>query len=202
MGTPQNGSGLAQWAELLAKYIGLLKQTNPDIVAVLKQDSEVLARIQASFHTMIRSRAYDALHPIHITCFYEELPMPSVGVVSSQFMIQNALSQALQVVPSYSAIIPDRTYIGIRANHMEMTKFRREDDPGFIAVAEEIRRWMGEIRLGPTRLEAHESGETVRSGDSVRPSLSIIQSGGEWSGPVLVSGGVLVQGNTVGFNYG
>src|SRR3978361_1548010 len=82
LGTPHHGSGLAQWAERLAAAIGLLKQTNPEIVAVLKSDSEVLARIQDSFHTMIRSRTQERLPSIEITCFYEELPLPGVGVVS------------------------------------------------------------------------------------------------------------------------
>lgn len=82
LGTPHHGSGLAQWAERLATAIGLLKQTNPQILTVLKNDSEVLARIQASFHTMIRSRTQDGLPSIEITCFFEELPLPGIGVVS------------------------------------------------------------------------------------------------------------------------
>ena len=60
----------------------MLKQTNPQIVAVLEDDSEILARIQDGFHVMIRSRAQDGLPPIEITCFFEELPLPVVGIVS------------------------------------------------------------------------------------------------------------------------
>jgi hypothetical protein len=55
LGTPHHGSGLAHWAESLAKTIGLIKQTNPEIVAVLKTESEILERVQSGFHTMIRS---------------------------------------------------------------------------------------------------------------------------------------------------
>jgi protein SERAC1 len=51
-------------------------------VSVLKADSEVLARIQDSFHTMIRARAQDRFKPIEITCFHEELLLPIMGVVS------------------------------------------------------------------------------------------------------------------------
>ncbi len=82
LGTPHHGSGLARWAESLAKSIGLIKHTNPEILAVLRSESEVLERVQDGFHTMIRSRAQDGLPPIEITCFYEELPLPGVGVVS------------------------------------------------------------------------------------------------------------------------
>lgn len=82
LGTPHHSAGLAKWAETLAISIGLLKQTNPDILAVLKRDSEVLARIQGSFHTVIRARNQEGLLPIKITCFYEELPLRGFGVVS------------------------------------------------------------------------------------------------------------------------
>ena len=82
LGTPHHGSGLAHWAESLAKVIGVLKQANPEILAVLRSDSEVLERVQNEFHTMIRSRAQYGLRQIEITCFYEELPLPGVGIVS------------------------------------------------------------------------------------------------------------------------
>jgi hypothetical protein len=81
LGTPHHGSGLALWAERLAKTIGVLKQTNPHILEVLESDSEVLARVQDGFHTMVRSQNLDRLQPIEITCFYEELPLVGVGIV-------------------------------------------------------------------------------------------------------------------------
>ena len=68
----------------MAKFIGVLKQTNTAILTVLKSDSEVLERIQNSFHTMIRARDQDGLAPIAITCFFEELPLPGIGVVSQR----------------------------------------------------------------------------------------------------------------------
>jgi hypothetical protein len=67
---------------MLANLIGLLKQTNPQILTVLESNSEVLARVQDGFHTMVRLRNQERLQPIEITCFYEELPMPGVGIVS------------------------------------------------------------------------------------------------------------------------
>ncbi|RDW67886.1 hypothetical protein BP6252_09282 [Coleophoma cylindrospora] len=125
LGTPHHGAGLAKWAEILANTLGLLKQTNPQILAVLESDSEVLARVQDGFHTMIRARNQEG-RLIEITCFYEELPLPSVGVV----------------VPAHSAILPGYIPIGIRSNHMDMTKFEYADDPGFTAIAGELRRWV------------------------------------------------------------
>ena len=82
LGTPHHGSGLAHWAESLAKAIGILKQTNTEILAILRRDSEVLERVQSGFHTMIRLRAQVGAPPIEITCFFEELPLLGIGVVS------------------------------------------------------------------------------------------------------------------------
>lgn len=53
----------------------------------------------------------------------------------------NTLSQ---VVPSQSAVLPGYIPIGIRSNHMDMTKFKHRDDPGFAAIAGELRRWVKE----------------------------------------------------------
>ncbi|KAI9778733.1 MAG: hypothetical protein M1839_007964, partial [Geoglossum umbratile] len=141
LGTPHHGSGLAEWAEKLARSIGMLKQTNSEIVAVLRRDSEVLARIQDGFHAMIRSRSKDRLRPIEITCFYEELPLPGVGVV----------------VPSHSAILPGYIPIGIRSNHMDMTKFEGEDDPGFEAVTGELCRWIKDVAAQERQEEQQRS---------------------------------------------
>lgn len=71
---------------MLAKSIGLIKQTNPQILDVLNSDSEVLARIQTGFHNMVRARAESGA-PIKITCFYEELPLPGLGEVSKSIML-------------------------------------------------------------------------------------------------------------------
>ena len=87
LGTPHHGSGLAQWAERLAKTIGVLKQTNPHILEVLESDSEVLARVQDGFHTMVRSRNLERLQPIEITCFYEELPLVGIGIVRKVLLL-------------------------------------------------------------------------------------------------------------------
>lgn len=52
-----------------------------------------------------------------------------------------------QVVPSHSATVPGYIPIGIRSDHMNMTKFEGGDDPGFVAVAGELRRWCRELSL-------------------------------------------------------
>lgn len=81
LGTPHQGSGFSRWAERLAKFVGVIKQTNREILGVLENDSEVLARIQAHFHSMIRDRGHRGVPEISITCFYEEMPLPVLGKV-------------------------------------------------------------------------------------------------------------------------
>ncbi|KAI1853349.1 hypothetical protein JX266_002055 [Neoarthrinium moseri] len=125
LGTPHSGSALALYAERLAKFIGLVKTTNPRIIGVLRRDSEVLARIQSQFHSMIRLRASDGQDPINITCFYEELPLPGVG----------------EVVPHSSAVLHGYTSIGVHSHHKDMVRFSSLDDPGFISVSGELERW-------------------------------------------------------------
>ncbi|KAL2195759.1 hypothetical protein P885DRAFT_70379 [Corynascus similis CBS 632.67] len=120
LGTPHHGSGLARWAELVSRHIGLFKQTNTEIVA-------------DGFHTMVITRGDAGQGKIEITCFFEELPLRGIG----------------QVVPQGSAILPGYIPIGIHSNHMDMARFVSTDDPGFTAVCGELRRWTKQIVLVP-----------------------------------------------------
>lgn len=52
----------------------------------------------------------------------------------------------------HSAILPAYVSIGIHSNHMDMTKFETEDDPGFISVTGELRRWVKELISMPGNL--------------------------------------------------
>lgn len=81
MGTPHAGSYLATWAERSAILLGIIKQTSPAIVGVLRTDSEVLARINSVFYTMLRERARTQQTQMRITCFFEEIPFPLIGEV-------------------------------------------------------------------------------------------------------------------------
>ncbi|KXX75211.1 Kinesin light chain [Madurella mycetomatis] len=131
LGTPHHGAGLAQWAELLSRILGLIKATNTEIVAVLRRESEILSRIQESFHAMVIARNREGMQPIEISCFYEELPLPGIG----------------QVVPQHSAVLPGHIVIGIHSNHMDMARFAAKDDQGFTAVCGELRRWVKQISV-------------------------------------------------------
>jgi hypothetical protein len=81
MGTPHCGSQLADWAKIGTSMAKLVKRLNESIISVLQPDSEVLARVQQEFHTMMRARSGAGKHQIRIVCFYEDLPTPGIGEV-------------------------------------------------------------------------------------------------------------------------
>lgn len=89
---------------MLARSLNLIKQTNSRIVDVLNRDSEVLERVQDSFFTMIRSRDQEKLPPIEITCFFEELPLPGIGLVSKATLLQPVANS--KVIRSFHVNLP------------------------------------------------------------------------------------------------
>lgn len=55
------------------------------------------------------------------------------------------LTRLIQVVPQDSAILPGYIPIGIHSNHRDMTKYEDAEDPGFVAICGELRRWVKEM---------------------------------------------------------
>jgi protein SERAC1 len=49
----------------------------------------------------------------------------------------------------HSAILAEYTHIGIRDNHIGMTKFESTDDPGFMRVTGELQRWVKRLKAEP-----------------------------------------------------
>ncbi|CAF3536662.1 unnamed protein product [Fusarium graminearum] len=137
LGTPHRGSSLAKIGELVSRSYGMIKESNTDIVRVLTEDSEVRARIQDGFLSLIKMRSKNEASMIDITCFYEELPTKRLGLI----------------VPKHSAILPGYTAIAIHRNHAEMTKFSSSDEPGFQYVSGELKRWMKRIQQNPSKFQ-------------------------------------------------
>ena len=145
LGTPHGGSDLASWASIPAKALGVVKSTNTDLLSVLQTSSEVLYRIQNDFLSMIRDLREQGRY-LKITCFWESLPMPVVG----------------RLVPRPSASLAGYNTISIHANHRDMAKFGIAEDPGFISVLGELKRWVREAEyISPTTLTADMNAEEV-----------------------------------------
>jgi protein SERAC1 len=81
MGTPHCGSDLSNWAKMFGNFTNIFKKTNTSLLGTLEPQSEVLARIQKEFHTMLRARRDDGKKQLLITCFFEELPVRGIGEV-------------------------------------------------------------------------------------------------------------------------
>ena len=79
LGTPHHGADTAAWARFGATIAKTIKHVNTDIISVLKRGSEMLAKVQDGFHTVLRLRR-DEESGIDISCFFEELPLP-IGMV-------------------------------------------------------------------------------------------------------------------------
>jgi hypothetical protein len=80
LGTPHRGSGLAPFATGVAQILKAGgKRVNRDILQLLKRDSEVLADVEESFGIWLRKTC----GRFKLTCFYEELELPTIGMVRS-----------------------------------------------------------------------------------------------------------------------
>jgi hypothetical protein len=73
---------MAEWATIGGNLVNLVKRTNTDIVGSLNIHSEVLAIVQQTFHTMIKSREEDGKQKVQITCFAEEKPVQRLGLTA------------------------------------------------------------------------------------------------------------------------
>lgn len=137
LGTPHGGSDLASWARIPAKALGVLKSTNTDLLSVLQTSSEVLHRVQHDFLSMTRDLASHG-RSLKMTCFWEAKPMPLAGTI----------------VERRSATLPGYNAVSIHANHRDMARFLAADDPGFVSLLKELRRWLADIQSSELDLTA------------------------------------------------
>ncbi|KAK5011659.1 hypothetical protein LTR28_009893 [Elasticomyces elasticus] len=130
MGTPHTGSWMASWARMPASILGILKSANKSLLSVLQIDDQLLESIQIGFLSLVRDLRDNQNRRLEVTCFFEELGMPTVGIVVSK----------------ESATFAGYNPVSIHANHSDMVKFAVSNDNGFIRVLGELRRWESELR--------------------------------------------------------
>ena len=134
MGTPHQGSWMADWSKMPAHALSIVKSTNTSLLRILNTEDEFLESIQNDFLNLIRYLPEHDGRQLRITSFYEELPLPLVGKVVSQT----------------SATLPGYNSRSIHANHSNMVKFASTQDTGFRRVSAELCRWEREARhFGP-----------------------------------------------------
>ena len=80
-GTPQSGSNVAQWPEILTRWSRMSKDAHTArFSANMSRAPESLARMQQNFFEIIRKRRA-ARHDIQICCFFEGRPTYQIGIV-------------------------------------------------------------------------------------------------------------------------
>jgi hypothetical protein len=120
LGTPHRGSGLTPFATGVAQILKAGgKRVNRDILQLLNRDSEVLADVEESFGIWLRKTG----GRFKLTCFYEELELPTIGMVRSpcrKFPDRYIPNRAYlcKVVTKESGKISGYPQISIHANHM------------------------------------------------------------------------------------
>jgi hypothetical protein len=126
VGTPHTGSALANWAKTPVASLGVVKSANTNLLSVLQTDSEILSRVHTDFLEMLRTLQNDG-QEIEITCFYETLPKPFMGII----------------VPRESAILAGYDFISLHADHRDMVRYlSRDDEPGLRKILGVLTRWV------------------------------------------------------------
>lgn len=127
MGTPHDGSEMANWAKIPVHALGYLKSVNTSLLEVLRTENQYLRSVGERFSLLMKN--LDDPRQIAITSFVEDLPLKIGG----------------QVVTRRSATFGNYNYMSIPANHIEMVKFVSAEDVGFKRLLGELRRWIREI---------------------------------------------------------
>ncbi|RPA73405.1 hypothetical protein BJ508DRAFT_49908 [Ascobolus immersus RN42] len=133
LGVPHGGTALATRAESLTVLFP--RPANKNLLHVLKKDNELLSRIQEDCHAAINSRPMLGLSPIHVKCFFEELPTRELN--------------SRQIVPRSSAqFSPAHPPLAIYANHADMGKFEDANNETYKTIVTYLKRWIREA-AGP-----------------------------------------------------
>jgi hypothetical protein len=127
--TPHKGSSIADWAKVPASTLKLAKQTNVNLLSILKTTSEARDRIYGDFLALLRGRQLQG-SPLDITCLFETL---TTGPII--------------VVPEKSAVISGYNSISIRADHRDIVRMDEGNTEGAEAIVRELKRRIEEFAM-------------------------------------------------------
>ena len=147
--TPHEGSSMANWAKIPASTLGIVKQGNVNLLAILHTTSEVRDRIQDDFLSLLRRRQLQG-PPLDVTCLFETLR-----------------TGPFTIVPKNSAVLPGYNSIPIRADHRDIVRWREENSEGYDAIIQELRRWKENLQAEYGRIETVDSDLVHRCIDSL-----------------------------------
>ncbi|KAI9890869.1 MAG: hypothetical protein M1814_003508 [Vezdaea aestivalis] len=139
LGTPHQGGQGVDAATIILDVENISSNTNESLLEHPTERLEFLQEQNDSFKAIAQD--------FELVSAYEMLPTPLIGntvakVVSMIFFYRNAESDFMnQIVPSWSTVIPYRSDImtfGINKDHLNMTRFSRQEDPDFKKVSRAI----------------------------------------------------------------
>lgn len=148
LGTPQSGSGAADWGLLASNLSKLaLRGRNTKILKGLSPNSELLENISEEFLKLLG----DNEPKVYIHSFYETKGMSGMYGLSGE------------VVPRKYAVIGNlrETVLGIDGNHSEVCKFDRVKHPGYVSVVGAIEDYVAKARTMQTIPQAGEQGRPL-----------------------------------------
>ncbi len=100
------------------------------------------------------------------------------------------------MVTRSSAIIPGYKNIGIHAGHRDMVRFASENDPGFISVAGELRRWLDEIKAA-TKMDSLDAAPNTGVTTNVGIHAGEISIIGNVTQLSVVGGSQIINGSLI-----
>ncbi|KAF8423890.1 P-loop containing nucleoside triphosphate hydrolase protein, partial [Tirmania nivea] len=131
IGTPHNGSGLANWGKFAESVIShvfpkVFVDTNPHLINTLGKNSEVLQMITQKFMSIQHQ------NPFQIFYFWEELKtkLPN-GRMELVVEYSSAVLQGAANVQSY----------GIHGDHTSICRFENEESPGYDVLVRALIDW-------------------------------------------------------------
>lgn len=166
LGTPHNGSNLANWGRMVQYMSDVViprrfYETESILLKTLKKDNETLQSINNHFLDIYQRFRIHMVHENHTTDIkgakYESPPpWDAIDADISRVYVVDAASASPQ--------LPGVTYYGIEATHSGMAKFDGENAPGYRTVSTAIREWIAEstgvIKL---RWEVEEEDRRLRA---------------------------------------
>ncbi|KAI4150589.1 MAG: hypothetical protein L6R39_002237 [Caloplaca ligustica] len=147
LGTPFQGSEIVGWAEIGARLVSLLQDTNKALLADLKQSGHQLATISEHFPGWLREREGAMATNVEIVCFTEELETGKLG----------------KIVTDESAHIKGYKVLSLHADHQGICKCSDRDDDKYQSLLDVLQRWMEGLEKAP------EEAEQLREAASTPP---------------------------------
>ncbi|CCA76564.1 hypothetical protein PIIN_10557 [Serendipita indica DSM 11827] len=140
-GTPHSGSEGVPFLQVLNQLLSVYMQTNNRVLQHLRENSEALEDIQATFT--------QASAGLHIVYFYEEYATPLVG------------GRHRVIVPHHSAVVsgdPNALGVSLFADHVNMVKFLTRETGNYQTVLyylrEEVESATGAVEKKWQRVDA------------------------------------------------